>query len=333
MVKGTKRWQQHTVNVGSRKMSFWACEVRGSRPGPGLAVVAGQHGMEPTGPAALAAFLNELDPNTLRGVFHVVPMANTEALRCGYECEIPPQQLQRKLARGTALASCPLGLGRQDCGRNLNRLWPGRRNGSVHQRLVALMWNTVVADAEYVIDFHCWSDTGPPGVIFYTDNDLGFARQLGIPYLHRYPMTDCPGILSLAAGRAGKVAATVEVTPQTRITPTGAATTTAVLRNALVHLGMIPGKLQTPRTQYILEFKKNDRRPLTLPWDAVVIPLCEPGTWCRKGEHIGTGVRLDQPRTVRPLLAPCDGLFLGTTQRAVVAKGKPTVVFYRVRVL
>ena len=331
--RASKRWRRETVRRGKQERDFWWCEVRGAKPGPTLGVVAGQHGMEPTGPAALAAFLHDLDPEQVRGTLRAVPMAYVEALRGGYECDLSPAAAAHARDHAMNWGACPFGLNRQRCGRNLNRVWPGKPDGTLHQRLAAALWARLFEDAQFVIDFHCWSDSGPPGTIAYTDEALAFGRAFGIPFLHRYPLDDHPGMLALAALRADKVAITVELTPQVRITPDGAHATRKGLTNAMRHLGMLAGRPSVPRTQYLIEYGPGDRRPIHLPWDAVVIPATPPAVWCRKGDVIGTAVRLDRPRTVRELKAPCAGLLVGTPQRAVVREGESALVFYRAKVL
>jgi len=199
-VGATKKWHYEEMRCGKALRGFWWCEIRGSRPGPKLAVIAGQHGMEPTGPAVLANLLHELNPSRIRGTLCAIPLANVEALRCGFECEIPRRELARALKLSMKPGHCPLGLKRNTCGRNLNRLWPGNRRGSIHERLVAAMWEHVAVDADCVIDMHCWQDWGPPGAIFYDEASLTAARHFHIPYLHRYPQSDPPGILTLCAG-------------------------------------------------------------------------------------------------------------------------------------
>jgi len=298
-----------------------------------VAILAGQHGMEPTGPAMLAAWLRDLDVSRLRGTIRAAPLANVEALRGGFECEIPPARLKRARALGMMPGACPLRLNRQSCGRNLNRLWPGKGDGTLHERLVEALRRCVVAGASHLVDFHCWSDSGPAGVIGYSDAAIEFGRRFGLPHLHRYPLTDHPGFLSLWAMRAGKTAITVELTPQTRVFRSGAEAGRRGLDNLLRHLGMLPGPERPLPEQFLLEFRRGDFRPMRLPWDALVVPEVEPGGRHEKGARLGRAVKLDDPRIVRVLRAPCDGLLMALPHRAVVSAGQSVLTFYRARKL
>jgi len=226
--------------------------------------------------------------------------------------------------------ACPWDLNRSTCGRNLNRLWPGKADGSPHERLVHALWQHVCADADALIDFHCWMDWAPPGSLFYDDAGLELARAFGIPYLHQYPIDDVRGILSLAATRLGKAAFCVELTPQNRITLDAVRQTRAGLLNLLRHLGMWPGQPTPPGEQYLFRYEPDPRIPLPMPWDGIVVPEAELGAWRRQGELLAHLVALDDPARVQPLLAPEDGLLYNTLERAVVRRGDNALGFVRV---
>ena len=332
-MKASKAWTRESVRRGRQERGFWRCEVRGAEPGPVLAVIAGQHGMEPAGPAMLAELLNELDPGQMRGTLYAVPMAYETALRSGYECEVTPAVSNKAMKDGIPWGGCPWRLSRQTCGRNYNRLWPGKKNGSMSDRVIARMWDTVVAPAEYVIDYHCWTDLGPPGILFYDDKGMAFGRQFGIPWVQMYPSTDHPGILSLYASRQGKTAFCAELTPQRRVSKAGVDVGRQGILNIMRHLRMIPGKPPKLPPQYLFEWKPGDQRNIKAPFESIVIPASDPGRFYRKGEVVGTAVRLDDPRNVRKLKAPCDGLGLGDLKWAVAAKGATALPFMRVRPL
>ena len=59
--------------------------VRGSRPGPVLTVIAGQHGMEHSGPNLLPWFMEEISREDFAGTLHICPCAKPLALEIDYE--------------------------------------------------------------------------------------------------------------------------------------------------------------------------------------------------------------------------------------------------------
>ena len=93
--------------------------VRGRRPGPVLALVAGTHGYEYTSILALQRLLPWLDPRRLRGALILVHMAN------------PPAFYGRRVYYGPD-------------GKNLNRVYPGKADGTVSERIAAVLTREVI---------------------------------------------------------------------------------------------------------------------------------------------------------------------------------------------
>jgi predicted deacylase len=311
-------------------MAYQWCEIRGAQPGPVLGLIGGQHGMEPAGPGILATFLAGEDWRELRGTIRAAPLAFTEALRGGRECAFPAETLAAAERQQVKYGACPWDLNRSTCGRNLNRLWPGQADGSPHERLAHALWQAVCAEADAVIDFHCWMDWAPPGALLYNDAGLALARAFGLPWLHLYPINDPRGILSLTATRLGKAACCIELTPQNRISRDAVQQTRAGLRNVLRHLGMLPGAPAPLAEHYLFRYEPDPRIPLPMPWDGIVVPEAELGAWCPAGTLLAHLVALDDPARVQPLLAPADGLLYNTLERAVVRAGENALGFVRV---
>ncbi|MBI4024146.1 MAG: succinylglutamate desuccinylase/aspartoacylase family protein [Verrucomicrobia bacterium] len=91
---GSKRWiQRHFTAANGQSFVVFVVSVRvvrGTKPGPVLASVAGQHGMEHTGPVVLRDFFEELDPAAIAGTVLVCPCANPMAL--AYDFEVFPER-------------------------------------------------------------------------------------------------------------------------------------------------------------------------------------------------------------------------------------------------
>lgn len=105
--------------------------VTGTRPGPSLMVVGCTHGDEQEGPAALHALVRAVDPAQLSGTLIAVPVLNGPA----YE--------QRR--RGNGL---------DDWYYDINRLFPGSRQGSLTQRIAAVFTEQLLPRADMVIALH-----------------------------------------------------------------------------------------------------------------------------------------------------------------------------------
>jgi predicted deacylase len=104
--------------------------VAGSAPGPTLAVVAGLHGAEYCSIEAAIRFAKGLDPARLRGAVLVLPVVNLPAF----------------LGRVAYLN--PLD------GKNVNRVFPGRADGSASEVLAHALMAEVVARADALVDLH-----------------------------------------------------------------------------------------------------------------------------------------------------------------------------------
>jgi predicted deacylase len=104
--------------------------ISSGRPGPVLAIFAAMHGTEYASVAALGRLIQELDSERVSGTLRVVPAANNVAFE----------------ARSMYVSPADA--------KNLNRVFPGRPDGSYTEVLADLLWQRVARDADYVIDIH-----------------------------------------------------------------------------------------------------------------------------------------------------------------------------------
>lgn len=104
--------------------------VNGARPGPVLALVAGTHGYEYTSILALPRVLAALDPQQMSGAVILVHMAN------------PPAFFERRIYTNVD-------------GKNLNRVYPGRTDGTQTERIADAITREVIDRATHLIDMHC----------------------------------------------------------------------------------------------------------------------------------------------------------------------------------
>ncbi|HEX9484028.1 MAG TPA: succinylglutamate desuccinylase/aspartoacylase family protein [Gemmatimonadaceae bacterium] len=104
--------------------------LNGAEAGPVLCVTGGVHATEYAPIDAVLRLLNETDPDTLRGAIIGVPVANMHMFES---------------RRGFV---SPLD------GLNLNKIAPGRRDGSISEILAHVLLTEIIGAAEYHIDFH-----------------------------------------------------------------------------------------------------------------------------------------------------------------------------------
>jgi hypothetical protein len=105
--------------------------IRGSRPGPALALIAGNHGYEYPPILALQRLRAQIDPAELSGRILLVHAANMPSFL------------------GRTVYFSPVD------GKNLNRVYPGRSGGTVSERIAYAITTEIIEPADYVLDLHC----------------------------------------------------------------------------------------------------------------------------------------------------------------------------------
>lgn len=136
--------------------------VHGKEPGKVLALIAGTHGYEYTSILALQRLLPQLDPQKMKGSVILVHMANPETF----------------YARRIYTSSD---------GKNLNRVYPGKKDGTISERIAEAITREVIDPATQVIDMH--SGDGNESLLPYsywmTGNDAAVdaqSKELNLAY-------------------------------------------------------------------------------------------------------------------------------------------------------
>src|SRR5262249_56052604 len=112
--------------------------INGRTPGPVLALVAGTHGYEYSPILALQRLLPKISPQTLSGAVILVHVANM------------PSFLRRTIYYGP------------EDGKNLNRVYPGKPDGTLSERIARVITTQVIERADYLIDLHCGDRNASP---------------------------------------------------------------------------------------------------------------------------------------------------------------------------
>ena len=105
--------------------------IHGARPGPVLALVAGNHGYEYPPILALQRLRGLIGPASLSGTVLMVHVANMPSF-LGRTVYFSPTD-----------------------GKNLNRVYPGRTDGTVSERIAYAITREVIEKADCLLDLHC----------------------------------------------------------------------------------------------------------------------------------------------------------------------------------
>ena len=104
--------------------------IRGQKPGPVLALLAGVHGYEYPGITALQRLRNSVRAGDLTGTLILVHIAN------------PPSFY------GRTIYTSPVD------GKNLNRVFPGKKDGTLSERIADSITRNVIEQADFLVDLH-----------------------------------------------------------------------------------------------------------------------------------------------------------------------------------
>jgi predicted deacylase len=104
--------------------------IQGAKPGPVLTLASGSHGTEYSSIIAVEKLIRQLDPAEISGTVILLPLINVAS----FEQKVPH-------------------LNPVD-GKNMNRFYPGRQDGTQTERASWVITHEVVDKSDYLIDFH-----------------------------------------------------------------------------------------------------------------------------------------------------------------------------------
>lgn len=281
--------------------------IHGAKPGPVLALVAGTHGMEYAPIIALQRLRTAIDPKALSGTIVMVHVANM------------PSFLGRTIYYSPA------------DGKNLNRVFPGRADGTLSERIAEVLTREVIDRATHVVDIHCgdgneslrpyvyWIATGPPDVA-ETGRKLALASGFDHIVIDRGRPTDPAKsiYLSNTAILRGKPALTVESGAMALTDEASIVRIEHAVDGWLRELGMRasgPPPVTTPiwidRSEVV-----------TSGSTGIFTPDVERGHYVRQGARLGR-VHDFHGRPLEEVRAPFDGIVLYVIGTPPISKGEP----------
>jgi predicted deacylase len=289
--------------------------IHGAKPGPVLALVAGTHGYEYSPILALNRLKAQVDPKKLNGTVILVHVANL------------PSFLKRTIYYNP-----------WDW-KNLNRVYPGKADGTNTERIANTITQEVVERSDYLIDLHCGD--GNEALLPYAywmpldDAKLNEqAKQLVLAfglstivvdkdrprdpkassYTSNTAMTRKKPAITIESGQLGSMS-------EEWITPIEAG-----IMNVLRHLKMMEGQ-----ASYVANPRWIDRHEvLRSPATGVLWPKAKLGHALKQGELLAAvndffGSQLAEVR------APFDGLLLYILNTPPISAGEPVAFVGQVR--
>jgi predicted deacylase len=267
--------------------------------GPTVSLMAGVHGCEYTSMLGLRRFLKGLDEDELRGCLRVVPMANIASFHARSAFVVPHD------------------------GKNLNRCFPGRADGSFTERLARAIFDELIRPAQYHIDMHAGDQVEDlaPFTIYdvsaVESESRAIARAYGLGYSIRTERSDSPiaGTSSTAAAEIGIAAFTGEAGGRGLVDELSVRLHEQGVGRVLAALGVLAGDF-APAPEPI-EFNRWTWLRTSAPgwWSSTVAV----GTHVQQGQLLGVVEALDDASR-ETITAPAAGVPLFLTTSPAVEK-------------
>lgn len=253
---------------------------------PKVFITSGIHGDEQTGVYVAEDLLQRLSKMDLFGSVIVLPVANPPAFRC--KTRVSPI----------------------DC-LDMNRVFPGSREGTVTERLAAEIWDQA-RQSDYIIDLHCCEyDCVPYTLALHREFSYvrTFSYKLGIPYI--IESTGLRGQLFVEASHEGIPAVIIEMRGGKYIDLQSAVQVREALLNFLTMLGLVQGQTLEGRSEFygrITEVKS--------PGNGMFIPkiLC--------GAEVDEETLLGEIKGGIRIYSPLNGLLVYIEKPTYVFKGE-----------
>ena len=280
--------------------------ICGCRPGKTLVVTAGVHGCEYVGIEALNRLKRELEPAALSGRVILLPLVNPEGFYQGSKQTIPAD------------------------GKNLNRMFPGKPDGTFSSQLARVLEETLYPEADFLMDLHGGdvNEALTPLVFFPASVPESLsaaasaaAESLSVPY--RVASTSQNGLYSWAA-QCGIPALLVERGDRGLWSEKEVAACRENVYELMRHLGILNAASVSPCLQ-----QAEIRRAVyeEAPADGFWYPaVSEAGQKLKQGALLGT-LRDSYGNEIARYTAPFEGVVLYYTLSLGVRSGDPLIAY------
>lgn len=246
--------------------------VHGAKPGPVLALVAGAHGTEYASIISLERVIERLDPAQVSGTVIVIPLVNVPSF-------------EQKVAHLNPID-----------GKNMNRMYPGKMDGTQTDRASYLITKEVIEKCDYLIDLHggdldeslrpysYWSKTtNPKQDATSRDMVLAFGLDTIIIVTDRPTDPNASRFLENTATTRGKPSITVEAGYTGTTEPYDVELLADGCLKVMQYLKMLPGTARPVASPVWIESLSN----VEADRNGIFYPLVSRGMYVSQGMKIG----------------------------------------------
>ncbi|WP_391122988.1 M14 family metallopeptidase [Psychrobacillus sp. L3] len=262
--------------------------INGKEEGPSVLIMAGVHGCEYTSIDAALKLAKELTPNDIVGKLIILPIVNIASF---YKRSIYVHPKDEK---------------------NLNRVFPGKENGTESERLAFWLHKEIFSQVDFVLDLHGGDmiEALVPFTIYQMSENLQLMNEaqkiaslFGIPYVVKSE-SQVKGSTYSAVTSLGKIGVIAEAGQQGILDESSSKLLQDGTKNVLKYIGLLNG-------EFVEEPVKNLE---TFEWYRATIqglwyPTVEIGAEVKKGEILGY-IKNVFGETEIEIYAQVDGLVL-----------------------
>lgn len=278
--------------------------------GPTVALTGGNHGDEYEGPIALLKLVRALEPSQISGRVIVIPALNYPAVMGG--TRVSPID-----------------------GVNMNRAFPGKRDGSVTQMIAHFVQHKVLPVCDVLFDIHSGGKTMmfSPFACYHRLADEALSRQskeavaaLAAPINLELVELDAEGMIDTAVEDMGKIFVGAELGGGGTTTPETVAIAETAVRNLLAYMGVLD---ETPVSRDAQGLPPG--REMHMPDPGCYLIADEAGLYealvdleadVREGDSVGQLHFLDHPeREPTVYRAGTFGTVIGRSHKVLVGPG------------
>jgi N2-acetyl-L-2,4-diaminobutanoate deacetylase len=262
--------------------------------GPTALFAGANHGDEYEGPLALQELALQLDPAKVQGRVIIVPFMNYPAFRAG-------------------LRTSPIDRG------NLNRVFPGRPDGTVTEKIADYVTRMLLPEADIVLDLHSGGrtlDFVPFASIHHLPDALLQARAhaamaaFAAPYSMMLREIDAVGMFDTVVEEMGKVFVTTELGGGGTATARSVAIARRGCRNLLIHAGILQGEIDR-HDSVMLDMPSADCFVFSED-EGLIEPRVDLGEMVRSGDELARIWPVDRTgKAPQPYRARMDGMLVG----------------------
>ncbi|WP_135807065.1 succinylglutamate desuccinylase/aspartoacylase family protein [Halorussus marinus] len=282
----------------------------GAADGPTVYVQAAQHGQEINGTETLRRVHDRLLDAEGAGRIVAVPVA--DPLTFDHVSYTTPEQFD-------------------SVNPNMNRVWPGDPDGTLHQRMAAALWE-YAGDADAIVDLHTGGPNYLTHVVFMEGDeesralaeafgtDLLLSEEAGEDADAEWAARDFGGKLRVAATDEGIPSITPELAHNKQIVEDAVERGVVGTLNAFRHLGVLDGAIEengdpTLARNHLGRVTADDSGLFRASPDHAV------GDEVEEGEHLGTLYDPASYEVLQEARADRDGILYSLAQEATVAGG------------